>query len=236
VSTSTEGQELAGWARLLADGTRATVCLALLDGRAWTATELAKLAGVSRPTISEHLTMLVRGGFLSEVRQGRHRYVQLAGAETAELLEGLAALTPRRTEIVRSLSAANQRDAFARARTCYDHLAGKLGVAVTDSMTDRGLLDWSEGPALTGAGTRWLAGLGISVSSARGRPPVRSCLDVTERRPHLAGTIGTALCAHALDQGWVVRIKGGRALRVTEAVESGFGLSPEMARDLLIGA
>ncbi|NUR96462.1 MAG: helix-turn-helix transcriptional regulator [Kribbellaceae bacterium] len=218
-----EGEELAGWARMLADGTRATVCLALLDGRAWTASELAKVANVSRPTISEHLNLLVAGGLLSEVRQGRHRYVKLAGPETAELLEGLAALTPRRTEVVNSLSAVSKRDAFARARTCYDHLAGKLGVALSDAMTARGLIDWSEGIALTPEGQAWLKDLGIELDVRRGRPAVRSCLDVTERRPHLAGAVGAALCTHALDNGWVTRIPGGRALKVSGAVQA-FGL------------
>ncbi|MFF0266861.1 ArsR/SmtB family transcription factor [Kribbella sp. NPDC004536] len=218
-----EGEELAGWARMLADGTRATVCLALLDGRAWTASELAKVAKVSRPTISEHLNLLVAGGLLSEVRQGRHRYVKLAGPDTAELLEGLAALAPRRTELANSLSAVSKRDAFARARTCYDHLAGKLGVAVADAMTERGLIDWSEGIALTPEGQAWLKDLGIELDVRRGRAAVRSCLDVTERRPHLAGAVGTALCKHALDNGWVTRIPGGRALKVNGAVQA-FGL------------
>lgn len=229
----TEGQDLAAWARMLADTTRATVCIALLDGRAWTATELARLAGVSRPTISEHLNLLVRGGLLTEVRQGRHRYVKLAGPETAELIEALGALTPLRTEVATSLSAATRRNALARARTCYDHLAGRLGVALTDSMTRRGLLDWSAGVALTSAGVRWLGELGIDATPPRGRPAVRSCLDVTERRPHLAGYVGSALCAHALDQGWVIRITGGRSLKVTGAVESGLGLAPEVVRELL---
>lgn len=232
VNTSTEGQELAAWAKMLADATRATVCLALLDGRAWTATELAKRAGVSRPTISEHLNVLVDGGLLSEVRQGRHRYVKLAGPETAELLEGLAALAPRRTEVASNLSSASKRDAFARARTCYDHFAGRLGVALTDAMTDRGLLDWSEGIALTPAGVSWLDELGIVVEARRGRPAVRSCLDVTERRPHLAGAAGAAMCEHALRQGWVTRIPGGRALKVTGSVES-FGLPVSVIRELL---
>lgn len=218
-----EGEELAGWARMLADGTRATVCLVLLDGRAWTASELAKVAKVSRPTISEHLNLLVAGGLLSEVRQGRHRYVKLAGPDTAELIEGLAALAPRRTEVANSLSAVSKRDAFARARTCYDHLAGKLGVAVADAMTERGLIDWSEGIALTPEGQAWLKDLGIELQVRRGRPAVRSCLDVTERRPHLAGAVGAALCAHALDNGWVTRIPGGRALKVHGAVQA-FGL------------
>jgi DNA-binding transcriptional ArsR family regulator len=218
-----EGEELAGWARMLADGTRATVCLALLDGRAWTASELTKVAKVSRPTISEHLNQLVSDGLLSEVRQGRHRYVKLAGPDTAELIEGLAALAPRRTEVANSLSAVSKRDAFARARTCYDHLAGKLGVALADAMTERGLIDWSEGIALTPEGQAWLKDLGIELDVRRGRPALRSCLDVTERRPHLAGAVGSALCAHALREGWVTRIPGGRALKVNGAVQA-FGL------------
>jgi DNA-binding transcriptional ArsR family regulator len=232
VNTTSEGQELAAWARMLADGTRATVCLALLDGRAWTATELARLAGVSRPTISEHLNLLVSGGLLTEVRQGRHRYVRLAGSETAELLEGLAALAPRRTEVATSLAAASKRDAFARARTCYDHLAGRLGVALTDAMTERGLLDWSSGVTLTPEGQRWLENLGIAVEGRRGRPLVRSCLDVTERRPHLAGAVGAALCEHALKQGWVTHITGGRALKVTGSVRD-LGLPAGVVRELL---
>ncbi len=232
VSTQTEGQELAAWARMLADATRATVCLALLDGRAWTATELARLAKVSRPTISEHLNLLVDGGLLTEVRQGRHRYLKLAGPDTAELIEGLAALAPRRTEVLNSLAAVSKRDAFARARTCYDHLAGKLGVALADAMTERGLIDWSEGVVLTPEGSAWLEDLGIVVEARRGRPALRSCLDVTERRPHLAGAVGAALCGHALRQGWVSHITGGRALKVTGSVRE-FGLPAGVVRELL---
>lgn len=231
MSTQIEGQELAAWARMLADATRATVCLALLDGRAWTATELARIAKVSRPTISEHLNLLVDGGLLTELRQGRHRYVKLAGPETAELLEGLAALAPRRTEVANSLAAVSKRDAFARARTCYDHLAGRLGVALTDAMTERGLLDWSNGVTLTPKGTAWLEDLGVVVEQRRGRPAVRSCLDVTERRLHLAGAVGAALCGHALRHGWVSHIHGGRALKVTASVRD-FGLPASVVREL----
>ncbi|TDD18763.1 transcriptional regulator [Kribbella turkmenica] len=217
---------------MLADATRATVCLALLDGRAWTATELARLAKVSRPTISEHLNLLVDGGLLSEVRQGRHRYLRLAGPETAELIEGLAALAPRRTEVLDSLAAVSKRDAFARARTCYDHLAGKLGVALADALTERNLIDWSDGVALTPEGTAWLTQLGIEVQRRHGRPALRSCLDVTERRPHLAGAVGAALCAHALRHGWVSHIPGGRALKVTASVRE-LGLPAGIVRELL---
>jgi hypothetical protein len=122
--------------------------------------------------------------------------------------------------VVNSLAAVSKRDAFARARTCYDHLAGKLGVALADAMTERGLVDWSEGISLTPKGQAWLDDLGIELSTRRGRPAVRSCLDVTERRPHLAGAVGAALCEHALRHGWVTHIPGGRALKVNGAVQA----------------
>src|SRR6266567_1911922 len=152
---------LAALAGLLADGTRASFCLALLDGRAWTATELTRHAEVAASTATEHLNLLVAGGLLAEERQGRHR-------------------------------------ALARARTCYDHLAGALGVAVTEAMTGRGLLNWDHGLTLTGDGLDWLAGLGLALPASR-RPPVRSCLDWTERRPHLSGAVGALVCRPALD-------------------------------------
>jgi len=213
----TEGPDLAALAALLADGTRAAFCLALLDGRAWTATELARHAGVAASTATEHLNRLVAGGLLAEERQGRHRYVRLAGLGTAELIENLASLAPRRPAPPGTLPAVNRSRALARARTCYDHLAGALGVAIADSMTRRGLLGWEHGPALTGDGTAWLAGLGIALPPATRRPAVRSCLDWTERRPHLAGAVGAAVCAHAFDSGWITRIGTGRAVALTAA-------------------
>ncbi|MEU2606965.1 ArsR/SmtB family transcription factor [Streptomyces albus] len=213
--TRTKGPDLAAVAQLLADGTRASFCLALLDGRAWTATELARHAGVAASTATEHLNALVRGNLLVEERQGRHRYVRLADAPVAELVENLAALAPERSAPPRSLSAAGRRRALAHARTCYDHLAGTLGVAIIDAMTERGLLDWEHGLRLTGAGEGWLTELGVTVPAGTRRPAVRSCLDWTERRPHLAGAVGAALCGHALDSGWILRIGTTRAVTVT---------------------
>ncbi|MDI6409636.1 winged helix-turn-helix domain-containing protein [Streptomyces albus] len=213
--TRTKGPDLAAVAQLLADGTRASFCLALLDGRAWTATELARHAGVAASTATEHLNALVRGNLLVEERQGRHRYVRLADASVAELVENLAAMAPDRSAPPRSLSAAGRRRALAHARTCYDHLAGTLGVAITDAMTERGLLDWEHGLRLTGAGEGWLTELGVTVPAGTRRPAVRSCLDWTERRPHLAGAVGAALCGHALGSGWILRIGTTRAVTVT---------------------
>ncbi|MFE2292737.1 helix-turn-helix domain-containing protein [Streptomyces sp. NPDC059452] len=230
----TEGPDLAALAGLLADGTRASFCLALLDGRAWTANELARHAGVAASTATGHLNLLVNGGLLTEERQGRHRYVRLADPETAELIENLASMAPRRLAPPRSLPAVNRGRALARARTCYDHLAGTLGVAITTAMTDRGLLDWEQGLTLTGNGTAWLAELGIALPPATRRPPVRSCLDWTERRPHLAGAAGAALCAHAFDSGWIRRIGTSRAVALTDTGRQTFRAHLGLSDDSLV--
>jgi len=211
-----EVPDLAALARLLADATRASFCLALLDGRAWTAAELARHAGVAASTATSHLNLLVAGGLLAEERRGRHRYVRLAGTRTAELIENLASIAPRHPVEPGSLSAASRHQSLARARTCYDHLAGALGVSITDAMTRRGLLGCEENLALTGDGTDWLTTLGITLPPARKRPLVRSCLDWTERRPHLAGAVGAALCSHAFSSGWITRIGTGRAVALTD--------------------
>jgi DNA-binding transcriptional ArsR family regulator len=215
--------ELARLAGLLADGTRAAFCLALLDGRAWTAGELAGHAGVAPSTATGHLNRLIDGGLLAERRQGRHRYVQLAGPHVAELLEDLTAhLDPAPTP-VRSLRAATASAALARGRTCYDHLAGRLGVAVTDAMTRTGLLQQSNGFALTDDGIAWLTtALGIEPAALRPtrRQLVRGCLDWTERRPHLAGAAGARICERFLERGWITRIGSGRAVRVSRSGES----------------
>lgn len=215
--THPTGPDLAFVAGLLADGTRAGFCLALLDGRAWTATELARHAHVAPSTATGHLNALVRGGLLAEERQGRHRYVRLADPHVAELVEQLALLAPDRPAPPRSLSAAGRHRALAHARTCYDHLAGTLGVAMTDAMTEHGLLSWDGGLRLTDDGDAWLAKAGVTVPAGARRPAVRSCLDWTERRPHLAGAVGAGLCSHAFAAGWITRIGTTRAVAVTHA-------------------
>lgn len=215
---TTSSAQLAGFAGLLADETRAAFCLALLDGRAWTAGELARHASVAPSTATEHLHRLIAGGLLAEERQGRHRYVRLAGPEVATLIEDLSGFLAPVPTPARTLRAATASAALARGRTCYDHFAGRLGVALTDAMAARGLLDAANGMALTGAGRDWLTGaLGVDPVALRAgrRPLARGCLDWTERRPHLAGTAGARLCERAFDEGWVVRIGTGRAVRVT---------------------
>lgn len=212
---------LAALASLIADETRAACLLALLDGRAWTAGELARRAGVAASTLSEHLGKLVAGDLLAEERQGRHRYVRLADARVAALVEDLAAHLPpaavRRSP--RTLRESSAGSAMARGRTCYDHLAGRLGIAVTDALTVRGLLRQDTGFALTDTGVDWFRAAGIALEVSGRRPLARACLDWTERRPHLAGAAGAALCRHALDAGWCVRIGSERAVKVTASGE-----------------
>ncbi|MEU0027623.1 winged helix-turn-helix domain-containing protein [Streptomyces sp. NPDC006335] len=215
-----QAPRLARLAALIADDTRAACLLALLDGRAWTAGELARHAGVAASTLSEHLGKLVAGGLLVEERQGRHRYVRLADARVAHLVEDLAAqIAPEAGQRPRNLRESSAGSAMARGRTCYDHLAGRLGIAVTDALTARRLLVQDTGFALTDAGLTWFATTGIPLDRTGRRPLARACLDWTERRPHLAGVAGAALCRHALDAGWCVRIGSERAVKVTGAGE-----------------
>ncbi|WP_030946231.1 helix-turn-helix domain-containing protein [Streptomyces sp. NRRL S-646] len=215
-----QAPRLARLAGLIADETRATCLLALLDGRAWTAGELARHAGVAASTLSEHLGKLVAGNLLAEERQGRHRYVRLADARVAQLVEDLAAqVSPGAAARPRNLRESSAGSAMARGRTCYDHLAGRLGIAVTDAMTLRGLLRQDAGFALTDAGVRWFDTIGLSLDRRGRRPLARACLDWTERRPHLAGVAGAALCRHVLDSGWCVRIGSERAVKVTPSGE-----------------
>ncbi|MBO0922075.1 helix-turn-helix transcriptional regulator [Cellulomonas sp. zg-ZUI222] len=212
---------IARFAALLGDETRAGMCLALLDGRAWTAGELARHTGVAPSTATEHLSALVGAGALTERRQGRHRYVRLAGPEVARLLEDLGVLAgePVRPSSFRAVRADTRLRA---ARTCYDHLAGAAGVALLDGMVGAGFLTAGDAPALTPAGSRWLSGLDVE-PGADGRPTVRPCLDWTERREHLGGSLGAALLATALRRGWLLRVESlPRALTVTDAGRAWF--------------
>jgi hypothetical protein len=187
---------------------------------------LAAHARVAPSTATEHLHRLIDGGLLVERRQGRHRYVQLAGPSVAYLLEDLSARVEPRPPSARGLRTVTAQAALRRGRTCYDHLAGRLGTAVTDAMTDAGLLDQTGGFALTPAGLTWLTdriGLAREELRSAGRPLARGCLDWTERRQHLAGLAGARLCERFIGNGWVVRIGSGRAVRVTPAGKTALG-------------
>jgi DNA-binding transcriptional ArsR family regulator len=206
---------VAAVAALLGDESRAAMCLAMLDGGGWTVSELAEQASVGVAAASEHVHRLAAAGLVSPQVQGRCKYVRLAGPDVAALLETLSRFgSPTRAD---SLSAVRERRRFATARTCYDHLAGRLGVHVFDALVHRRLLRNGTGLAITGRGRQWFSGLVVSLDELeRGhRPLVRDCIDVTERRPHLAGAVGAGLCAAFEDQQWVRRYPGSRALEVT---------------------
>ncbi|MBP0492599.1 ArsR/SmtB family transcription factor [Pararoseomonas indoligenes] len=225
VSTSA----LAETAAALGEPARVAMLGALMDGRALTAGELAAVAGVAPTTASGHLSRLLEAGLLAVERQGRHRYHRLASPEVARVLEGLMALSAARPAPRRALRTGPRDAALREARTCYDHLAGRLAVGMADAMVARGQIQLSpDGGALTDAGADFLQGLGVPVPVARGRPFCRPCLDWSERRPHLAGALGAALCLRCLDLGWMRRVPASRALDVTPAGRLGlrqaFGL------------
>jgi DNA-binding transcriptional ArsR family regulator len=211
---TTDAGGLAAAADLLAHPSRAAMVLALLDGREWAAGDLARVAGVAPPTAAAHLTRLVGGGLLAEERRGRNRWLRLAGPEVAALVEHLSVHAP--PPRARGLRDGTALAAMTRARTCYDHLAGRLGVAITDALTTQ-----DDGFALTPAGAAWLQDHGIDLAALRQsrRPLLRPCLDLTERRPHLAGGVGAAILSTALDRNWLTRIGTQRAVALTATGE-----------------
>jgi DNA-binding transcriptional ArsR family regulator len=209
---------LAEVAAVLADPSRATMCLVLLDGRAWTVGELAKAAGIALSTTSEHVTRLVDAGFVARVKQGRASYVRIADPRVAELIEHLAQHAEHRPVTGLKSSVRVRRLGFAR--TCYDHLAGQVGVALRDGMLAAGLVSTDDGLALTERGRDVLSGLGVPVPDTR-RALLRDCLDWTERRDHLAGALPAALLDRAVDAGWVAA-EGHRAVKVLPAAEKPF--------------
>ncbi len=233
--TMVSGNALAQTGALLGDPARANILLALMDGRALTAGELAWHAGVSAQTTSGHLARLVELQLVTVLRQGRHRYHRLASPEVARALEAvtaLAAVGPRRHR------PANPRDeALRAARTCYDHLAGRLGVAITASLERRGHLMLREAEdgvgGLTEAGAEFIEQtLEIDLGARGGRRPLcRICLDWSERRPHLGGWLGAALCRRMTALGWITPVPHSRAVRITAAGRDGFAQVLEVELD-----
>lgn len=212
-------------AALSGDPSRASMLHALMDGRALTATELARAAGISPQTASGHLAQLSTAGLLRVVKQGRHRYHRLASPAVAQMIESImqvaAELSPQR----KRFTVGPKEAALRRARTCYDHFAGELGVALADALVTSGHVELtSDAGILTVSGVAFLGDLGIDTqfmharaSAKGGRVLCRPCLDWSERRPHLAGVVGAALCTHSLEKGWAQRLDGTRAVRVTVA-------------------
>lgn len=215
--------DLAHVGALIGDPARAAMLSALLGGKALPASDLAHIARITPQTASAHLRKLIDGGLLTVLRHGRHKYFELADARVAHALEALAVVAPERPVATLRESLANQ--AMRRARTCYSHLAGALGVDLARACFARGFLaDHGEVYQLTADGADWLnARLDLQLSAEHGRLRfARPCLDWSERVPHLGGALGVAMTEALFARGWVARIDSTRAVRVTPSGERGF--------------
>jgi DNA-binding transcriptional ArsR family regulator len=211
---------LANAARLLAEPARAAMLLKLMGGRAVPAGELALAAHISPQTASEHLAQLAEAGFVTAQRQGRHRYFELASEEVAYAVESLLMLSAPPHSGACASTIGPAPGSLQHARTCYSHLAGWLGVAIADALQREGYLTAVAGRAfsVTNRGRDWFVQRGIAVPRAPGvtGPRVaRQCLDWTERRPHLAGTLGVAMYKRFAELGWIAPLRRSRAVRVT---------------------
>jgi DNA-binding transcriptional ArsR family regulator len=225
--------DVAAAAGLIGDRTRAAFLLALSEAEALPASELAARAEVSAPTASAHLAKLVDGGLVAAEPRGRHRYFRLADPAVADALEALSVIAPTRP--VRSLREADRAAGIRAARTCYDHLAGRLGVGLTEALEQRALIARRNGEfVVTERGERELDRLGLDLESLRRgrRAFARACLDWSERRYHLAGALGAAIAGRCFELGWIERRGNGRAVAVTSAgqaeLQRRFGLDSDL--------
>ena len=194
---------------------RATLLLALMGGRTLPAGALAQRAGISAQLASSHLSKLLDGGLVVVEQRGRHRHYRLAGPHVAEVIEAMLTLAPPRT--ARTLRESVRGDAIRYARTCYDHLAGQVGVALTDALEHQRIIEAGDGGyQLTESGRERLEGLGLDIDAlrARRRTFARPCLDWTERRAHLAGGLGAGIAERMFELGWISRLRGTRAVRL----------------------
>jgi DNA-binding transcriptional ArsR family regulator len=209
--------QLAEVAQLVGDPGRANILSTLMDGRALTAKELAIVAGVTAQTASSHLAKLVERELLTVEKRGSCRFYRLATPLVARMLESIMNVAVTGPPRFRPPSRIDSE--MRRARTCYDHLAGELGVALTDAMVERGyvVLD-SDAGELTAEGSGFLAGLGADLSSAvrSRRAFCRPCLDWSERRPHIAGRVGAAIAHLGFERDWIRRRRMGRSVEITE--------------------
>jgi DNA-binding transcriptional ArsR family regulator len=217
-------------AALSGEPARAAMLFALMDGRALTAGELSGIAGVTPQTASGHLSQMEKAGLVSVISQGRHRYFSLSRPEVAHMIEAIAEVAGLKATKTGTVRTGPREEALRRARTCYNHIAGALGVGLADALSRDGHVELdAEAALLTPSGLAFLERIGIDSAPVHerlhrrpGRVVCRACMDWSERRPHIAGLVGTILFDHSLLQGWVRRSPGTRALIVTPKGQSAF--------------
>jgi DNA-binding transcriptional ArsR family regulator len=229
-------------AALVGDTARATMLAALMGGQSLTASELAHVARVSRPTASEHLGKLVNARLLAVTQKRRNRYYRIASPLVARMLEGIKAVAAIEVPGRYQPRSAGD-DALRFARTCYDHLAGWLGVAIADALVARGYIALAEdGGEVTKAGKQFLVRFGVNLTPALHSRRVfcRPCLDWSERRYHVAGHVGNEILRQCLELGWLSRTHDHRAVTVTTAGRAGllatFGIEFEHDNPMKIPA
>jgi DNA-binding transcriptional ArsR family regulator len=214
--------DLAWIASVVGEPARARMLLALMDKRARTAKELAFLARIAAPTASAHLAKLLDGKLVTVEPQGRHRYYRLTSPLVGHMIEAMASVAGEATPPARRPRA---DETLATARTCYDHLAGRLAVAIADVLQDRGDIVFADGAGeVTARGQGFFADLGVDLEGLGSSRRIfcKPCLDWTERRHHLAGAVGAALCEHCLARGWLRRTRDSRALTITPDGQAAF--------------
>ena len=210
-------------ASLLGETSRATMLASMMDGRFHTASELAYMAAIKPQTASFHLAKLVDGKLVNVEKQGRHRYFRLAGEDIAQLLESFLAMSP--PPEVRTLKQSSQMKVLQDARTCYDHLAGKLGVQLTESLLKASYLELDQKQfVITAEGVQFFADFGLNLDELKKmrRSFSHACLDWSERRYHLGGALGHGLLTHLFNLEWITRVPSIRAIKVTEKGRAGF--------------
>jgi len=202
-------------ALLIGEPARATMLWKILDGRMHTATELAIAADLSAQNASMHLAKLVKAGLLSVVKRGRLRYYQFTNPNVAYVIEAIANLVPKDSLMPPDNSDSSR---IKYCRTCYDHLAGKVGVSITDKLLSRKILEVSHQDfKISSSGIKWFDSLDISIVELKGskRALARQCLDWSEKRPHISGAVGAALANKLFDLKWLQRVKNSRIVSVT---------------------
>ncbi|KAA8998942.1 helix-turn-helix transcriptional regulator [Affinibrenneria salicis] len=201
---------MAAVAAAISDPSRVKILCALMDGRAWTATELSAVADIAASTASAHLSRLISGNLITCLSQGRHRYYRLAGQDIAELIEKIMGISWRSP----SLAKVGTPSSLRVARTCYDHLAGEIAVHIYDFMVAEGWVT-SDGSSITPSGQKHFQQSGITLNPKTRRKKCCACLDWSERRFHLGGDAGAVFFTHCEQHGWLTRVPGYREVNIS---------------------